>query len=286
MRVSIIIPARNEAESLVTLLPRLLHSQPTAEIVVVNDGSTDKTRQVCEEHNVNVVNHVYSMGNGAAIKSGARHATGDIFVFMDADGQHAPENIQAMLDELDSGYDMVIGARARASHAGFARYVANTAYNRLASYMVGHPIADLTSGFRAVKSTIFKQFLYLLPNGFSYPTTITMALYRAGYSVRYIPIECAKRIGKSHISLLKDGIKFLLIILKVATLYSPLKLFFPVGCSFFMLGIFYYTYTYLEYGRFTNMGTLLFIISVLICLFGLLAEQLTVLMYSVKNDQQ
>lgn len=286
MRVSIIIPARNEAESLVTLLPRLLHSQPSAEIVVVNDGSTDKTRQVCEEHNVQVVNHVYSMGNGAAIKSGARHATGDIFVFMDADGQHAPENIQAMLDELDSGYDMVIGARARASHAGFARYVANTAYNRLASYMVGHPIADLTSGFRVVKSTIFKQFLYLLPNGFSYPTTITMALYRAGYSVRYIPIECAKRIGKSHISLLKDGIKFLLIILKVATLYSPLKLFFPVGCSFFMLGIFYYTYTYLEYGRFTNMGTLLFIISVLICLFGLLAEQLTVLMYSVKNDQQ
>ncbi|KAA3638845.1 MAG: glycosyltransferase family 2 protein [Proteobacteria bacterium] len=283
LNISIIIPAKNEAESLVSLLPAIQKLIADAEIIVVNDGSTDKTQQVSEKSGVNVVNHPYSRGNGAAIKSGARAASGDIFVFMDADGQHRPEDIQGLLNRYNEGYDMIVGARGSESQASKARLFGNGLYNRIASYMTGQKIVDLTSGFRVVNAKKFKQFLYLLPNGFSYPTTITMAFFRAGYSVAYEPIVAPERIGKSHINILKDGMRFFLIIFKIGTLYSPMKLFFPASLVFFLTGLIYYIYTFFTDGRFTNMGVLLFSTSVLVFLLGLISEQITALFYQTRS---
>jgi glycosyltransferase involved in cell wall biosynthesis len=278
--VTVIIPAKNEASSLERMLPELSLAMPDTEIVVVDDGSSDGTGDVARKAGVRVVMHTYSKGNGAAIKTGARYATGDILVFMDGDGQHRPEDIPRLLAKLDQGYDMVVGARvSRKSQAGLHRAAANGFYNRFASWMSGHDVLDLTSGFRVVKASLFKRFLYLLPNGFSYPTTITMAFFRSGYSVAYEPIEVDRRIGKSHIRLWRDGVRFLLIIFKIGTLFSPLKLFLPISLSFFVTGLCYYAYTYLNSARFTNMSALLFITSVLVFLIGLVSEQITALMY-------
>ena len=284
-KISIIIPAKNEAKSLVNLLPALQQVMPQAEIVVVNDGSTDDTQQVVEQAGAVVINHAYSRGNGAAIKSGARAASGDVFIFMDADGQHRPEDIEKLLSRFESGFDMVVGARGGESQASKARLFGNGVYNRIASYMTGHKIADLTSGFRVVDAKKFKQFLYLLPNGFSYPTTITMAFFRAGFGVAYEPIIAPERIGKSHINIIKDGTRFFLIIFKIGTLYSPMKLFFPASLLFFITGLIYYIYTFFTDGRFTNMGVLLFSTSVLIFLMGLISEQITALFYQIKPGQ-
>lgn len=277
--LSIILPAKNEAESLQKLLPELRQKFPDAEVVIVNDGSTDNTVEVCEAHGIKLVTHRQSKGNGGAIKAGARAATGRIFIFMDADGQHKPDDIPHLLESLENGHDMAIGARTRGSQASFGRGLANAFYNWFATRMTGQAIPDLTSGFRAVIGSKFREFLYLLPNGFSYPTTITMAFFRAGYSVDYVPIVAEARRGKSHIRLLKDGIRFLVIIFKVATLYSPLKIFVPISGLLFMAGIGYYLHTYITEGRFTNMGALLLISSILVFLIGLVSEQITTLMY-------
>jgi glycosyltransferase involved in cell wall biosynthesis len=220
------------------------------------------------------------MGNGAAIKRGARAANGDLLVFMDADGQHNPADINKLLAKLDEGYDMVVGARDGSGQANFHRGLANAFYNWLASHMTGHRIDDLTSGFRAVRAEKFREFLHLLPNGFSYPTTSTMAFFRSAYPVAYVPIDVAKRVGTtSHIRPLKDGIRFLLIIFKIATLYAPLKLFAPAAITFFLTGLGYYAYTFATMGRLTNMSTLLFSASVIIFLIGLVSEQITSLTY-------
>ncbi len=277
--LSIILPAKNEASSLVRLLPDLRDRYPDAEIIVIDDGSTDNTAEICAQNKVTCVRHAHSLGNGAAIKHGARFASGKVLVFMDADGQHDPADIDRLLERLYSGFDMVVGARDSSSQASLARKVANGLYNRMASWIVRRPIRDLTSGFRVVRAKKFRRFLYLLPNGFSYPTTITMSFFRAGYLVDYLSITANKRIGKSHINLLSDGARFLLIIFKVGTLYSPLKIFVPISFFFFLTSIGYYSYTYLTATRFTNMGVLLFITSVLIFLIGLISEQITTLMY-------
>lgn len=276
---SVVIPARNEAGPLASLLDVLRRGYPDAEIIVVNDGSTDETAAVCAERGVKTVEHRRGMGNGAAIKSGARAASGEILVFMDADGQHDPADIARLLDKLAEGYDMVVGARGSGSHANVGRSWANRFYNRLASWMTNSRIPDLTSGFRVVRADKFREFLYLLPNGFSYPTTSTMAFFRAGYQVAYLPIDAAKRVGRSHIHPLKDGLRFLLIIFKVGTLYSPLKLFCPVSGAFFFVGIGYYLYTFITAHRFTNMSALMLTTAVLIFLMGLVSEQITQLIY-------
>jgi glycosyltransferase involved in cell wall biosynthesis len=279
MRISVVIPARNEAASLRTLLPRIFALGLVEEIVVVDDGSSDGTGDVCDENGVRLIRHPNSRGNGAAIKSGARAAAGDVIVFMDGDGQHDPADIPRLVACLEQGYDMVVGARQRGSQANLGRGLANRFYNRLASYMVGHGVADLTSGFRAVRADRFMEFLYLLPNRFSYPTTITMAFFRAGYGVSYEPIHAAKRIGRSHIRPLRDGARFLLIIFKIGTLYAPLKLFAPIAGSFFSAGLGLYAYTYFSTHRFTNMSGLLFSTATIIFLIGLVSEQITQLIY-------
>lgn len=281
--VSIVIPAKNEARSLVNLLPEIVRLYPDAEVIVVNDGSTDDTVAVCEAAGVRVITHNYSKGNGAAVKTGARAASGDVLVLMDGDGQHRPEEIKILLAKYDEGYHMVVGARAGSGQASKGRLAANTIYNTLASWMVGHTVEDLTSGFRVVNLNKFREFIDLLPNGFSYPTTSTMAFFRAGYSVGYVPINVDKRVGKSHIRLLKDGTRFLLIIFKIGTLYSPLKLFTPISLAFMFLGISYYGYTFFNYGRFTNMSALLMSTAIVIFLIGLISEQVTSLIYMQKD---
>lgn len=254
-------------------------ADPEFEVIVVDDGSTDNTAQVARDAGAQVVTHPYSKGNGAAIKSGARAASGEVIVFMDADGQHDPADIQRLLDRINEGYDLVVGARQRGSQASVGRGLANGFYNRLATYMTGHNVEDLTSGFRAVRADKFREFLYLLPNGFSYPTTSTMAFFRAGYSVTYVPIHAAQRLGKSHIKPLSDGVRFLLIIFKIGTLYSPLKLFAPVSALAFLIATLWYGYTLVMEGRFTNMSALLYTGSVMVFLMGLISEQITALMY-------
>ena len=280
MQPSVILPAKNESEGLRRTLPRLLEVLPGAEIIVVDDGSTDDTAAVAASFGVRVVSSPYSMGNGAAVKRGTRAATRDVLVFMDADGQHDPAHIPRLLERLAEGYDMVVAARDGSGQASVGRGLANRLYNRLASWMTGHRVLDLTSGFRVVRAERFVEFLHLLPNGFSYPTTSTMAFFRSAYPVAYVPVRVDARVGTgSHIRPLKDGIRFLLIIFKIATLYSPLKLFAPVGAGFFLLGVGYYSWTFVSQGRFTNMSALLLSAAVIVFLIGLVSEQITSLIY-------
>ncbi|MCA1804595.1 MAG: glycosyltransferase family 2 protein [Xanthomonadaceae bacterium] len=252
MKISIVLPAKNEAENLEGLLPRLLQAYGDQEIIVVNDGSTDATLEVCQRHGVRVVSHPYSMGNGAAIKSGARAASGEILVFMDAGG----------------------------------RRLANYFYNRLASVMTGHRIDDLTSGFRAARARHFRKFLYLLPNGFSYPTTSTMAFFRSGMPVAYVPIRAGVREGKSKIKVLRDGLRFFIIIIKIGALFSPMRLFLPVSAFLFTVGLAYYGYTYFQWERFTNMSALLFSSSLMTFLLGIVSEQISSLHYKGADDDR
>lgn len=281
MKISIIIPARNEEQGLALLLPELVREYPDAEIIVVNDGSTDNTEQICKDAGVLVVTHPYAKGNGAAVKSGARVSKGDFLVFMDGDGQHSVADVGRLVAKVEEGYDLVVGARSgRDSQASVARWSANAFYNGFASWMVNRRIDDLTSGFRCVNRRKFLSFLYLLPNGFSYPTTSTMAFFRAGYSVGFVPISVSKRLGKSHISLVKDGVRFLLIIFKVGTLYSPLKVYFPAAAITSGLGVLNYVLTIISVGyRFSNGTTLLILTGAIMFLIGLLSEQLTNLQF-------
>ena len=278
--LSIVIPAKNESGAIANAVTGAREKFPDAEIIVVDDGSTDDTASVAESAGAKVIRHPESLGNGAAIKSGARAATGEIIAFMDGDGQHDAAEFDALLAKLDGGFDMVIGARESESHANIGRLYANGIYNVVASWLTGRRIPDLTSGFRVARAKLFKQFLYLLPNGFSYPTTITMAFLRSGYPICFEPIPVAKRIGKSHIRPIRDGVRFLVIIFKIATLYSPLKIFLPISALFFATGAGWYVHTYLSMGRFTNMSMLLFSAAVIVFLIGLISEQITALTFS------
>lgn len=283
--LSIVIPAKNEAKGLRQILPELKKLYPEAEVLVVDDCSVDETIEVAKSYGVRVISHPYSKGNGAAIKSGLRVAKGDVMVCMDADGQHQPSDIAKLLQKMLEGFDMVVGSRNKKGQANIHRGIANRFYNAFASWMVGHKVEDLTSGFRAVNTRKFREFLTLLPNKFSYPTTVTMSFFRVGYSVGYVPVDVMPRIEgtQSHIRLWQDGVRFLLIIFKIGTLFSPLKLFFPISLAFFSTACAYYLYTLIHFGRFTNMSALLFTTSVLIFLMGLISEQITSLIYKDTN---
>jgi glycosyltransferase involved in cell wall biosynthesis len=278
--LSIVIPVKNESAAIGKVVRAAKSEYPDAEIIVVDDGSTDATARTAEVAGAIVIRHPESLGNGAAVKSGARAAHGEILALMDGDGQHDPREIGRLLEKLEQGYDMAVGARDSESHASIGRLFGNKLYNVLASRLSGREITDLTSGFRLVRAKLFKKFLYLLPNGFSYPTTITMAFLRSGYPVCFEPITAAERSGKSHIRPIRDGVRFFAIIFKIATLYAPLKIFLPISGLFFATGLGYYAYTYFTVGRFTNMSLLVFSASVIIFLIGLISEQITALTYS------
>jgi glycosyltransferase involved in cell wall biosynthesis len=277
--LSIIIPAKNEAATIGSVIAAATLEHADAEVIVVDDGSTDDTGRIAEEAGAMVIRHPESLGNGAAVKNGARAARGEVLAFMDGDGQHDPRALDRLLSRLDEGYEMVVGARDSGSHANVGRLFANGLYNEMATRLSGQRILDLTSGFRVVNAKLFKRFIYLLPNGFSYPTTITMAFLRSGFPVCFEPIRVADRNGKSHIRPIRDGVRFLVIIFKIATLYAPLKIFLPVSGLLFATGLGYYAYTYFTMGRLTNMSVLVFSASIIVFLIGLISEQITALNY-------
>jgi glycosyltransferase involved in cell wall biosynthesis len=281
--LSIILPAFNEAAVIGKVIERLRVAFPDAEILVVDDCSEDGTGDIAEKAGARVIRHHYNMGNGAAVKTGARNAQGEILVFMDADGQHDDRDIIQLLEKIDEGYELVVGARSSDTQANHLRAFGNNLLNRFASLLTGHNIPDLTSGFRAARAKSFRQFLYLLPNGFSYPTTSTMAYLRSGYPVDFIPIKARQRVGKSKISLFRDGVRFLVIIMKIATLFSPMRFFLPVSLVFFLLGLGRYAYYFWMTDSFSNMAGVMFITAALVFLIGLVSEQITAVHYGVSE---
>ena len=278
-KISVIIPAFNEGRTIGDVVKKIRELLPEAEILVVNDGSEDDTAKAAQAAGAVVQNHPYNIGNGAAIKSGIRSAKGDVFVFMDGDGQHDPADIEAMLACFPD-YDMVVGARADSGQASIGRALGNRVYNWFASYVTKFSVKDLTSGFRAVKADIARSFLYLLPNTYSYPTTITLGVLRNGNSVKYLPIKTQKRKqGKSQIRFFQDGVRFFMIITRITTLYSPMRVFLPVSFILFSLGIVRYVYTFVTEGRFTNMSALFFVSAVSIFMMSLISEQVCQMRY-------
>jgi glycosyltransferase involved in cell wall biosynthesis len=282
MDLTIIIPAFNEAANLPSVIERIrtlmTELSLSYEILVVNDCSTDETGDEAGRHADRVVSHAYNMGNGAAVKTGIRSAHGRLILLMDADGQHPPEYIPEMLDATED-YDLVVGARTAKSHAGIHRLAANSVYNWLASYVTKFRILDLTSGFRVLRRETAMRYLYMLPNTFSYPTTLTMAILRSGLSLKYISIEAPPRSKgtKSKIKLFRDGARFFLIISRIATLFSPFRIFLPLSAVLFVTGCSYYLYTFLTMHRFTNMSMLLLLTSLTTFMLGLISEQISLL---------
>lgn len=273
-KLSIVIPAYNESMNIGQVLPRVRAVLAEGdEIIVVDDGSTDGTADVAARAGARVIRRAYNVGNGAAVKTGIRAATGDYVIIMDGDGQHDPADIPRIVEHL-ADYHMVVGARTRASDSDLHRDMANHIFNRFASYLAKHRIEDLTSGFRGLHAGLAKQFCYLLPNTFSSPSTLTLGLIRAGYLVKYIPIVAARRGGRSKIKPLRDAVRFFLIMLKISTLFSPLRVFLPVSGLFLGTGVLYYLYTFVTAHRFTNMSMLLMVTGVLTFLLGLVSEQI------------
>ena len=278
-KISIVIPAYNEAENIGDVVGKIRSLHPDAEIIVIDDGSQDRTAERAVQAGAMVYRHPYNIGNGAAVKSGIRVARGDILVFMDGDGQHDPEDVKRLLENLPE-YDMVVGARSMAGQASISRALGNQVYNWLASYVAKFKIQDLTSGFRAVKADIARSFLYLLPNTYSYPTTITLGVLRSGRSLKYIPIRArARKKGKSGIKLLQDGTRFFMIIIRICTLFSPMRVFLPVSFLMFAVGVARYIYTFITEGRFTNMSALMFVTSIIIFMMSLISEQICQMRY-------
>jgi glycosyltransferase involved in cell wall biosynthesis len=275
---SIIVPALNEAEAIGDLVRALRGSAPWHEVIVVDDGSTDGTGERAREAGAIVVRHPYNKGNGAAVKSGVRRATGDAILIVDGDGQHRPGDAVRLVSRLGE-YDLVVGARSGATQASTSRRLGNALLNRLATYLTDREIPDLTSGFRAARRECMLEFLHLLPNGFSTPTTTTLAFIKAGYSVAFEPIDAEQRQGKSKIKLARDGAKFFLILLKIITIFSPLKIFVPVSLVTFLLGFGYAIWTAVRQSHVTNSSVLLILLAVVIFLVGLVSEQISALRF-------
>ena len=272
-QTSIVIPAFNEAASIGAVVRDLAAATPWLEILVVDDGSTDETGALASAAGARVIRHPYNKGNGAAVKSGIRQASGLFVLIADADGQHRPADAVRLVSHLDE-YDLVVGARSGQTQASLARRLGNGVLNALATYLTEQPIPDLTSGFRAARRDCLLAFLHLLPNGFSTPTTTTLAFMRAGYSVRFEPIEAAQRVGVSKIRLGADGFNFFLILLKVITIFSPMRVFAPLSAGAFLLGAGYGVWTIVTQAHVTNSSVLLILASVVILLVGLVSEQI------------
>jgi len=276
--VSVVVPAYNEAEAIAVLVGSLRAASTWHEIIVIDDGSKDATAERAAAAGATVVSHPYNKGNGAAVKTGIRTATGEYVLIVDGDGQHSPEDAQRLVSRLGE-YDLVIGARSMGTQATYARRFGNSLLNRLASYMTDREIPDLTSGFRAARREHLREFLHLLPNGFSTPTTTTLAFIKAGYNVSFEPVEARARVGRSKIRLARDGTKFLMIILRIVTMYSPLKVFLPVSLVPFAVGVAYAVWTIYHEMHVTNTSVLLIILSVIVFLVGLVSEQISALRF-------
>ena len=274
MEVTVVIPAFNEASSIGAVVAETKRLYPEFEIIVIDDGSPDETGAVAAQAGAIVYSHPYNIGNGAAVKSGIRYANGEVIVFMDGDGQHDPANISKLLAHIPE-YDMVVGARSMKDQASMGRLFGNKVFNWLASYVANFNVKDLTSGFRAVKAPIAKSFIFLLPNTYSYPTTITLGVLKSGQSIKYVSVPIQQRhSGKSGVRIFKDGVRFLMMISRICTLYSPMRIFLPVSAILFGLGCLNYLFTYVTQGRFTNMSALLFTTSLLVFMMSLISEQI------------
>ncbi len=276
--VSIVIPAFNEADAVAAVVEVLRGAASWREIIVVDDGSNDGTGGKAAAAGATVVRHPYNMGNGAAVKNGIRRATGEYVLIVDADGQHPPEDALRLASRLGE-YDMVIGARSRETQATQTRSAGNGALNRLASYLTGRDIPDLTSGFRGARTSGLREYLHLLPNGFSTPTTTTLAFIKGGYSVTFEPIHARQRSGQSKIRLARDGAKFLMIIFKIVTIFSPFRIFLPIAASAFALGAAYAGWTIATQRHVTNSSVLLILFAVVVFLVGLVSEQISALRF-------
>jgi glycosyltransferase involved in cell wall biosynthesis len=281
--VSVIMPAYNEAASIEPLVSALRLAAPWREIIVVDDGSTDDTGVRATAAGASVIRHPYNKGNGASVKTGIRHATGAFVLILDADGQHRPADAARLVAKLGE-YDLAVGARSSATQANPARRLGNAVLNGLASYLTGRPIPDLTSGFRAARREYLLEFLHLLPNGFSTPTTTTLAFIKAGYSVWFEPIEAAPRQGRSKIRLGPDGVQFFVILLKVITIFSPMRIFLPLSAVSFAIGSAYAIWTILTQSHVTNSSVLLILLSVIIFLVGLVSEQISSLRFESRRQ--
>jgi len=282
-QTTVVIPAFNEAGSIASVVAELRQAVRWSEIIVVDDGSVDDTEARARAAGARVVRHPYNKGNGAAVKSGIRNANTPFIVIVDADGQHRPSDAVRLVSRLGE-YDLVVGARAPQTQASLARRVGNALLNGVAGYLTQQPIPDLTSGFRAARREHLVEFLHLLPNGFSTPTTTTLAFIKAGYSVRFEPIEAANRQGTSKIRLGSDGVGFFLILLKVITIYSPLRIFVPISLASFLLGAAYAAWTILTQSHVTNSSVLLIVLSVVIFLVGLISEQISSLRFEGRRS--
>ncbi len=279
MRVSVVIPCYNESQTVGNLVKRIRSLSTDFEILAIDDGSSDNTAEEAAKAGAIVYRHPYNIGNGAAVKTGIRKASGDVLVFIDADGQHDPQDIQRLMEYLPE-YDMVVGARSLGGQASLLRGLGNKIYNWMASYVTKFRVDDLTSGFRAVKAEIARSFIYLLPNTYSYPTTITLGVLRSGLSVKYMPIEVRRRErGASDINIMHDGVRFFMIITRICTLFSPMRIFLPVCVAMTLLGLINYAYTYITQGRFTNMSALMFVGAIVIFMMSLISEQICQMRY-------
>jgi glycosyltransferase involved in cell wall biosynthesis len=277
-QTSIVIPAFNEAGSIGPLVAALSRAAAWHEVLVIDDGSSDATGDQASAAGARVIRHPYNKGNGAAVKTGIRQAMGRFILIVDADGQHRPADAARLVSHLDT-FDLVVGARSGRSHATAVRRLGNGLLNRIASYLTERPVPDLTSGFRAAKRECLLEFVHLLPNGFSTPTTTTLAFMKAGYSVRFEPVEATQREGPSKIRLGPDGVRFFLILLKVITIYSPLRIFLPISAASFLLGAGYAVWTIFTQSHVTNSSVLLILMSIVILLVGLVSEQISSLRF-------
>ena len=280
--VSVVIPAYNEGAAIAQVVSALAATGPWREIIVVDDGSQDDTSAHAAAAGATVVRHPYNKGNGAAVKSGIRCATGEHVLIVDGDGQHSPEDARRLVARLGE-YDLVIGARSTSTQATQARRFGNTALNRFASYLTGRDIPDLTSGFRAARRECLREFLHLLPNGFSTPTTTTLAFIKAGYNVAFEPIEARQRVGQSKIRFARDGTKFFIIILKIVTLFSPLRVFLPISLVAFAVGAAYAVWTIATQSHVTNSSVLLIMLAVIVFLVGLVSEQISAMRFESRQ---